>query len=1322
MHRSVTSIVRVLSAVLVVTTCGFACESLVARAAHAQSVYTWNVAGSGAWTTAANWTPARNLPASTDILVIDGVTTPSPTVTSVPTETIGRLRVVRNAAATVSATSAATVTIGGATSPSLEVQFGASLTLSGANAIALSVASGATATIGGAMTLAGGAHRLLGADANSVAFANGGSLTTGAGFSGNAFGSTGTPNTTVFQGGSTYTHNAGSNPFGLTAPASKVAFETGSTVVYRTTAGFSASGRTYANLTLQNSIALASSGSGDFAFHNLAVEAGSSFTHTGSGGAAVTLSGDISAAGSGNVSFTAGTGGIQCIGGAQTFAGGGTGTITFGSSATIASNATLATARTLTLSGAGTMLTVNGVFKLFDGGWATGGSFVYGASGQLTFNASGTYNVDNTHVYWPATNGPGTVTVQSGAINMNPGASRTIPGSLRLFGGVLNAGLITVTGTLEIDNGGYCSGSPVYSGTATLVYAPLAGYNVGGEWGAGNGVGAGVPYGVTIVSGTVNMPASDRLVAGDLRIVNFGHLALNAASGDLKLAGNWYQDPTATFTPNNRAVFFTGSNTQTISRSGMGLTFDYLVIDKPGANLTLANSPSTNITVRATMGDALQILNAGGLDLNGQSLTLAASGGNILVGGTAAGARTITGTGVVYVSGAKTVVSNNGKTLVFDAGVTVAPNQGIDFGTGLSTIKGTLRIDAGGFVNTNPPAYATGSTLVYNSGGTYGRSAEWSATSGSGYPYNVTIAQNTTLDLGANGAAIARRCAGALVIDAGSALTMNAAGHEMSAALTVLGNVQIAGTLALSGVIGGDLAVAGDLTQTGTFTSNGRAVFFQGSAAQNVGRTGGTMTIDYIRLAKSGGSVALTSDLTCTGPNGGNALEFNGANDLLDLNGRALILAATIGGSNTAGAFKGGGTSSLVLNGSGAMGTIAFAPGTQSLANLTVNRSTNGSVTLGSSLTVTSALALTNGVIVTGTHAFTVTAGASVTRTFGWVAGALTRGVAVGAPSVAFDVGSSSVYAPVTVAFGTVTAAGELTASTTNGDHPAIGTSGITPSMSVNRFWRLANNGIAFDSYDATFTFAASDVDAGADPARFVVRKYDAPNWSAPTVGTRTATSTQAIGLTSFSDFAIGNAVANQPPVVNAIPDQTVAATTTLTVTPTGSDPDGDVLTWSGSNLPAGATVNPATGVFTWTPPGDAVGTYPGVTLTADDGHGGSASESFTITVTNSPTDVGTGAFTPPTRLTLVALGANPSRERVAFAVGAPAATCVLITVSDASGRRIATLASQKIAAGYTTVVWSGRTDRGASVPAGLYVVRADGGRESATLKILRVR
>jgi C1A family cysteine protease len=61
---------------------------------------------------------------------------------------------------------------------------------------------------------------------------------------------------------------------------------------------------------------------------------------------------------------------------------------------------------------------------------------------------------------------------------------------------------------------------------------------------------------------------------------------------------------------------------------------------------------------------------------------------------------------------------------------------------------------------------------------------------------------------------------------------------------------------------------------------------------------------------------------------------------------------------------------------------------------------------------------------------------------------------------------------------------------------------------------------------------------------------------------------------------------ANQPPVLAPIPNQTVTAGTTLSFTASATDPDsnGETLTFSLIGAPAGAAINPATGVFSWTP------------------------------------------------------------------------------------------------------------------------------------------
>jgi len=180
----------------------------------------------------------------------------------------------------------------------------------------------------------------------------------------------------------------------------------------------------------------------------------------------------------------------------------------------------------------------------------------------------------------------------------------------------------------------------------------------------------------------------------------------------------------------------------------------------------------------------------------------------------------------------------------------------------------------------------------------------------------------------------------------------------------------------------------------------------------------------------------------------------------------------------------------------------------------------------GGDLTVSGTTALTNGRVITDAN--TLIANGAVTRTTGYVDGLLRKPVTEGAPVArTFEVGDALAYSPMSVTFASVTGAGALTGRTTGGDHPEIASSDLISGQSVNRHWTLTNTGTTFTTADAVFHFASGDIDGGANFNNFWVRKYDAPSWSALTTGARTATSTQATGITSFSDFAIGEAPSN---------------------------------------------------------------------------------------------------------------------------------------------------------------------------------------------------
>jgi hypothetical protein len=88
----------------------------------------------------------------------------------------------------------------------------------------------------------------------------------------------------------------------------------------------------------------------------------------------------------------------------------------------------------------------------------------------------------------------------------------------------------------------------------------------------------------------------------------------------------------------------------------------------------------------------------------------------------------------------------------------------------------------------------------------------------------------------------------------------------------------------------------------------------------------------------------------------------------------------------------------------------------------------------------------------------------------------------------------------------------------------------------------------------------------------------------------------------------------NQPPVLSPIGPKTVDAGEALVFTISATDPNGDALTYSASNLPSGASFNRGSRTFSWTPGYDQAGVYPNVRFQVSDGTL-TDSEEITITV-----------------------------------------------------------------------------------------------------------
>jgi hypothetical protein len=115
-----------------------------------------------------------------------------------------------------------------------------------------------------------------------------------------------------------------------------------------------------------------------------------------------------------------------------------------------------------------------------------------------------------------------------------------------------------------------------------------------------------------------------------------------------------------------------------------------------------------------------------------------------------------------------------------------------------------------------------------------------------------------------------------------------------------------------------------------------------------------------------------------------------------------------------------------------------------------------------------------------------------------------------------------------------------------------------------------------------------------------------------------TATATVTVTVNSVNDGPVGGPLGNHADSDNEGVSFSVASAF--------SDPDGDTLTYGATGLPPGISIDPATGVISGTIDNSAsqiAGGVYSVTVTANDGRGGTVSSSFTWTITNpAPTAV----------------------------------------------------------------------------------------------------
>jgi hypothetical protein len=441
------------------------------------------------------------------------------------------------------------------------------------------------------------------------------------------------------------------------------------------------------------------------------------------------------------------------------------------------------------------------------------------------------------------------------------GSPWTYEGSLRInrsFVPLASGGTtLGTSASLDMRSGSSINtNSLTYSNGSTLMYNTGAMHTASLEWLSGAVSGTGIPSHVIIGNSVGNSVLSFgsssayRHANGNVEVSNAtssNGLTLSSTSGgDLSLTGDFTQN--GTFTHNNRSVTMSGTGAQIISgslnTSGATNNFRDLVLNNNGGSILLNSSAK----ITATSGDVLQMLNNAPLNIgSGVTLTLEGNGGAVLVSG---GTRTINfnaSNSSMAFSGSKTISSASSGTLSYTSSAangSVVLSAAVNFGNLLTTIGNDtyLELISGGSILTNAPTYASGSTLVYNTGGAITAGAEWSAnsTSGSGVPSNVLVGNgnNTTLSFGTSSQF--RHANRNVTVSPSSGLT-------------------------LSTNSGGDLQLRGDFIQNGTFTHNNRLVTFNGTSAQGItgslNTAGASNNFAYLAISNSSSGVTINSDV-----------------------------------------------------------------------------------------------------------------------------------------------------------------------------------------------------------------------------------------------------------------------------------------------------------------------------------------------------------------------------------------------------------------------------------------------------------------------------
>jgi CSLREA domain-containing protein len=632
------------------------------------------------------------------------------------------------------------------------------------------------------------------------------------------------------------------------------------------------------------------------------------------------------------------------------------------------------------------------------------------------------------------------------------------------------------------------------------------------------------------------------------------------------------------------------------------------------AKLSLVNN-NINVTLHASGSNTIKIVGVSGNDLSiAAGTTLAVAGSSPLQILLIAGSRGTVDGQIILQEAAHKIVGTDG-----------SPNPAVTFS---STSFFTDAAVPTGFSG-NPFGTGTDGSVIFQSGSQSFFQAGDDPFGGSGKSivvFNGGSKQTFTASsaFSANG-----RTYGYLTLGGSQTYFDSTATTQLTVFNDLL--IQSGSTLKLSDASGGDLNLLANFSDSGTFNANGRTVKFQGgTAVQTVSKSSGAESFfDVFVSLSTGGAVKLLSPLTIAGQ-----LNLSTSASVVELNSQTLTLNGTVTGT---GGLKGDPGASMIIGGTGSLGTLNFISGARSLSSLSVNR-ISGSVTLATDLSIGGSLTLTAGVINTANTLFLGSA-ATAASSGGYVIGNLQKsfGASGNLGNFLFPVGTAN-GSSVLDANVTANNSGTLTVKAVQGKQP-----NISGTNALQRYWILSGSGL---TTDLTFHYnVSSPNDIVGSEALYKIFKYDgsftlAPNQSINT----TAHTATATGVSSFSDWTLAEPTAVQAgtlqfvgaPYTDSETDTT--HTKTITVSRTGGSDGAVDVTYatSGGTATAGSDYVETTGTLHWNNGETGSKTFD-ITVNGDTTY--EANETVNITLSN-VTDGAT--ITPPNPTTLTITNDDP--------------------------------------------------------------------------------